>query len=412
MASPTPTLDDDGSLECPSQGLALCEAVAHVMRSLFHTRLDDTDPTRVLIPEHFSRELLEDCYLAVDTVYEAARGRNEYSTQWTLEEYIAAQDAPKGKTNAGNPDFSPAVSPRVNEQPTLVEVPCHVSDSEGKVLAWYLPGLISRRRQAAVEQSIVQLDGDSAKGLPLDGSRSSPWRTNAFFFREPEECQVNPGCVCFSPCWYSQAHPPPEYQPTPSQSMNDPANVSFLEDIQEYNAIMGGVLAIIHPALFETAMDSWKAIYADPSCTSKPELVADLLGTWSSPFTAVSLITNRETPLHKDRKGGRFYLDAVTTFGNYANGRFEIDGLGMRFRYNPGTAVFLNSHTFRHGASRVEGERYCLVSFFRPDVVQNHGGYKSEDAETLPTIQSYREYYLGATGGWKGKGKEGTPGLE
>ncbi|KAF5319118.1 hypothetical protein D9611_014077 [Ephemerocybe angulata] len=385
----------------PSTGLRLCATVGRFMQDLFHYKLAARNPYLLPIPALLDRELVEDCYLAVETIFDAAKGRNEYSTSWTLAEYRAGER--KGKDGKTTKEFPRAKSHRYQEQPILIDSPCHVSDSDGKVVAWYLPGAISSRRQAQVEKAIVELSDAMEKPLPIVQDVKSTWRTNSFFFRDPEECAVRPGCVCFSPCWYSQAHPPPNHEPGPSQTLaSDTNSEEFIRSLQEYNALVGGMLAVIHPDLYRVALGTWKAIHNSSEGCTRPERVRELLEIWASPFTAVSLIVNRETPLHKDRLGGQYYLDAVSTFGNYVNGRFEIPALGMRFRYNPGCVIFLNSYTFAHGASRVEGERYCIASFFRPNMIKNGSSYHP-GAESMPAIQDYRRFYVENFG--KGKSR-------
>ncbi|KAF5334254.1 hypothetical protein D9611_014586 [Ephemerocybe angulata] len=379
----------------PSVGLQLCATVGRFMQDIFRYKLDARNHYDLPIPALLDRELVEDCYLAVDTVFEAAKGRNEYSTSWTLAEYTAGAKKPNDGTGDG--EFPKATLNRCQERPTLTDTPCHVSDSDGRVLAWYFPGAISSRRQAQVEKAIVDLAHAMEKPLPMGQDGKTSWRTNSFFFRNPEECAVRPG--------RTDAPKPPNHEPGPSQTLAvDKDNEQFIRSLQEYNALVGGMLAVIHPDLYDVALATWKTIHHCPAGSTRPDRVQELLGIWASPFTAISLIVNRETPIHKDRLGGQNYLDAVATFGNYVNGRFEIPALGMRFRYNPGCVIFLNSYNFAHGASRVEGERYCIASFFRPDMVKN-GSLYHQGAESLPAIQDYRRFYVEEYRGRESTGK-------
>ncbi|TEB21106.1 hypothetical protein FA13DRAFT_1643574, partial [Coprinellus micaceus] len=197
------------------------------------------------------------------------------------------------------------------------------------------------------------------------------WRTNAQLFRPEHLCQVKRG-VCYSPCWYEQGH-------TVSESiMNDPEAHQFLSDTQELSALLGGILSIIHPELYHQGMKVLRSIYDAPDDFRNPDLIIDTLWVWGSPFTAMFLISNRHTPLHRDLLGALNSFDVVMSWGEYDNGRFDIPATGMTFRYDSGTAIFLDTRTFKHGASAVVGERFCFVLFFRP-LMLKHGLEEDEE---------------------------------
>jgi hypothetical protein len=91
---------------------------------------------------------------------------------------------------------------------------------------------------------------------------------------------------------------------------------------------------------------------------------------WSSPFTAFSVISNRETEVHRDGKGFAPFYDLLATVGNYTGGRFEVPGIGLRFRYDPGTMMGLCGKALEHGVAEVDGDRFCVVQFFHRKVLE------------------------------------------
>jgi hypothetical protein len=91
---------------------------------------------------------------------------------------------------------------------------------------------------------------------------------------------------------------------------------------------------------------------------------------WTSPFTAFSVIFNRETEVHRDGKGFAPFYDLIATVGRYTGGRFEVPGIGLRFRYDPGTLVGLCGKALEHGAAEVDGDRFCVVQFFHRKVLE------------------------------------------
>jgi hypothetical protein len=179
--------------------------------------------------------------------------------------------------------------------------------------------------------------------------------------------------------------------------MNAVPNIQLLRDTQEVMALMGGILSIIHPYLFKRGMDVWKAAHDYPWNFRNGERVEQILKIWATPFTAMSLISNRETPLHRDLKGGRNFFDAILTFGNYEEGRFQIPEAGLRFRYESGTVVFLESRSLEHGASPVLGERCCMVLFFRPLMLcyELAGEDKEPEDVLMPTMEELRNLIRG-----------------
>lgn len=150
------------------------------------------------------------------------------------------------------------------------------------------------------------------------------------------------------------------------------------------------MLAIIHPDLFDQQLEILGRLASGGVRVANPDLMQQLFELWSTPFNAVAIISNRETELHRDLKGGRRLLDVLATFGNYTDGRFEVPLLGSRFIYTPGTCIALPGFVFEHGASRTNGDRICLASFIRPNVGDAAlGEYRERSLPTLKEIYSY-----------------------
>lgn len=115
------------------------------------------------------------------------------------------------------------------------------------------------------------------------------------------------------------------------------------------------------------------------------------LAHWSTPFTGFALISNRETPFHRDTKGGKELYDLVASFGHYRGGRFQVPLFGSKFAYNPGSVFILPGFMFEHGASRVEGDRVCFASFFKPTV--GYGAKADYKEVGLPTARDLADGY-------------------
>jgi hypothetical protein len=133
-------------------------------------------------------------------------------------------------------------------------------------------------------------------------------------------------------------------------------------------ALIGGILSIIQPLLFDMGIQALKQLESDRDLCENPERLRDVLGFWHAPFSAISVISNRVTPLHCDTGGRAEWMDLLLALGEYDNGRFSVPAFGYTFKYNPGTIVALSSKIFRHGATCV-GNRAAIAFYMRDNVL-------------------------------------------
>lgn len=124
-----------------------------------------------------------------------------------------------------------------------------------------------------------------------------------------------------------------------SAELRKTEGLSWIANIKETTAIMGGALSIIHPELYRVGIESIKALAVRPTIVSKAETLDEILRSWSSPFSGLSVMNNRQTPLHRDNGGGYRWMDLLATVGTYKKGWMDLPGLGFRLRYNAGTVV-------------------------------------------------------------------------
>jgi len=143
----------------------------------------------------------------------------------------------------------------------------------------------------------------------------------------------------------------------------------WVQQMEETCALLGGIVSIINPAQFESGIACIEAIRSHPAKVAKREYLEELLETWTSPYVAFSIMNNRDTPLHRDNKGGYRSMDLLTSVGNYINGRFSMPGLGIEFWYRPGSVIGIAGRVVRHGAT-AEGERLCIAQYMRENVLK------------------------------------------
>ena len=148
--------------------------------------------------------------------------------------------------------------------------------------------------------------------------------------------------------------------------------MDFLADVAESTAILGGVVSVIHPDLYEAGMIALRWLWNNPDLVDSPLLLKEVLGLWSVLFSGVSIISNRSTPLHRDCNSRKEWMDLLVTLGKYQRGIMTLPGLGVELLYNPGTVVGIAGRVLQHGVE-CDGERACLAYYMRDKVHERLG---------------------------------------
>lgn len=127
------------------------------------------------------------------------------------------------------------------------------------------------------------------------------------------------------------------------------------------SAVMGALLSIIHPELFDAGIAAFKALTKDPTQVTEHSAIIDLLQAWTSPYTAYSVISNRMTENHRDVHARPESYDLLSTLGHYDGGELELPGIGITLEYPLGTLVGICGKVLRHGVPEVNGSRVCIA---------------------------------------------------
>jgi hypothetical protein len=140
---------------------------------------------------------------------------------------------------------------------------------------------------------------------------------------------------------------------------------AWLCDISDSSALLSAVLRVIHPDQYLMGRSAIEKM-------GEQEPLIAILGIWISVFNAVQILSNRETPRHRDRSFPPWY-DILTTVGPYHSAMFELPGIGLRFPYHSGTIICLCGRILRHGVSEADGDRVCLAYYMRENVQRRLG---------------------------------------
>lgn len=221
--------------------------------------------------------------------------------------------------------------------------------------------------------------GPRLRGGSQEGTRS--WRQLSSLFRDPAMCRIQPGTVNISPAWYQQGHVVSVTLTIGSSCENDVAQgpshalehsaslkgtnresaLQWMSAIAETSAILSAILAVVHPPLYQAGRDTMLKLEKVPG-------LCEDVKAWGSPFNAVQIISNRETPPHRDNNSRKPWYDLLATIGSYRDLVFEMDGVGLHVHYPPGSVVALCGKVLRHSVGPCDGDRVCYAYFMRDAV--------------------------------------------
>lgn len=146
----------------------------------------------------------------------------------------------------------------------------------------------------------------------------------------------------------------------------DPGCREWLHETHEYEALISGMLRVAHPKLFEAGRDVLLAM------RSVPDLVP-AVQNWTSVFGAISIVANRESPVHRDQGTNPRWFDALTSIGGDLETRLVLPGLGISLQYRSGTTVLFSGYTLAHRVSRSRAERVCFAHYMKDNVHERFG---------------------------------------
>jgi hypothetical protein len=135
----------------------------------------------------------------------------------------------------------------------------------------------------------------------------------------------------------------------------------WLISMAESAILLNSLMRVIHPQLFQMGMEGMKAMEGQ-------ECLLEALEMWYSIFNGVQVISNRETPIHRDHSSRWEWYDLLTTIGPYSSTFFEFPGVGIKLAYNSGTVIGLCGRVLRHGVTMSDGERICVAYYMKENV--------------------------------------------
>ncbi|EIW87369.1 hypothetical protein CONPUDRAFT_45366 [Coniophora puteana RWD-64-598 SS2] len=247
-------------------------------------------------------------------------------------------------------------------------LPFKLADQSGRIILWYLPGLLTDARQQDMLDALRTLGTVLARGKsnpdPSSTSRSTKeWRRNGVLFNPDVPAHGVPsGGMSVSAGWYHKPQDVCSYLPKAAVLLErNPSVADWARSSAETFALMSGILALVHPTQYEEGLRCMRKL-------ARESLTPDIVGDWECVFTAISVMVNRETIFHREGQGHYEWYNILATYGSYLCGQLSFPGIGIDLDSRPGTVVAFCGNILRHGAPRCIGERVCLAYDMREAV--------------------------------------------
>jgi hypothetical protein len=157
-----------------------------------------------------------------------------------------------------------------------------------------------------------------------------------------------------------------------------------MKDTAKGEEFLNIVLLPIHPTLHHVGSSILQIL-------RNLEETKDIASLWTSVFTGIAVISNRETPIHLDFNGRPEWYDLLTVKGSHSprSTRFDVPEMGLTLAYGPGTVIAVSGQLFQHGVKFWgDGDRICYARFMREEVRKRFG----VDPGKWMTQSYYAEY--------------------
>lgn len=96
--------------------------------------------------------------------------------------------------------------------------------------------------------------------------------------------------------------------------------------------------------------------------------VQECLTRWPSIFNALTVVSNRGCPMHRDHKGSFPLFDILASTGHYSSAPWLVMPLGLQLPNRPGSICGVSGKAFRHGAVLADGPRLCHAFYMRKEL--------------------------------------------
>ncbi|KAI0281904.1 hypothetical protein BC826DRAFT_1111104 [Russula brevipes] len=185
----------------------------------------------------------------------AEAATTHFRTSWQMRAYADAVKGQHGASNEWEEQFRNWYP--LLDKNTAISKNTTITDDEGKIIAWLLLDLLSKRMQ---DLAINKTGHLSSALQPSESRKSTSWRTQPQFFMNPKMGnRFPPGAINLSPAWHEQAKDGLTDAVKPSVTLRGGSGVSkdtpescqrWVKDSGRIAAIMSAVLSVVQPDLY------------------------------------------------------------------------------------------------------------------------------------------------------------------
>ncbi|KAG2133582.1 uncharacterized protein EDB93DRAFT_1065162, partial [Suillus bovinus] len=206
--------------------------------------------------------------------------------------------------------------PPGHEGTRFVDIPATILDVSGTIITRYLLDTLTAETQKEIWAATKLLSPSLERSMKVDGN----WRTNPEWFKcHLEDVGLAARCINLSLAWFQQGHKNLA-DPEVSASLKGPLSEGILNAIARPAAITSVALRIMHPEQYWAGLQTFSSLGEQAESKELPRM-SEILEYWASVFNTLSIISNRQTPYHRDHLSIPECFDILTTVGNYSNAR-------------------------------------------------------------------------------------------
>ncbi|EGO04394.1 hypothetical protein SERLA73DRAFT_44070, partial [Serpula lacrymans var. lacrymans S7.3] len=239
-------------------------------------------------------------------------------------------------------------------------IPFIIMDIHGRIVLWYLPGILTEEKQQSMCGSLQHLKRNMESKCPKKPSKS--WRQSSEYYKNPGDCQLFPGGLINLSSVVQLGH----------ESLHKSTLLGtgelWLQSFVETRALMSAILHVAHPALYGSAQEVLITLsFTHPSLPIFTVHQSDVtvLKVWSSVFNVLSIISNQEMPVHLDCLSKAEWYDMLASIEDYNEAILELTGAGFCFKFDSGTITAFSGKFLNHGVSSCSGEGIYFAYYMR-----------------------------------------------
>ncbi|TFK58354.1 hypothetical protein BDN72DRAFT_752488, partial [Pluteus cervinus] len=171
------------------------------------------------------------------------------------------------------------------------------------------------------------------------------------------------GCINLSPAWFQHG------RNVVSQLLKSPgAARQWISRMIPSFHLLNAIARIIHPDQHNIGRQAIHKLMHDPTWVKEGTSVQDLMDEWTTVFSALAIILNRNTPAHRDMSSPQFGLDMMLTVGGYSIAYMTLPGLGLELLWTSGAMTALSGPLIVHEVENSPEDRLCIAFYMRSSV--------------------------------------------